>query len=64
MLAEREEALGKSHSWPDLGHSQWALVYLSLSVGGVGMGASQKLTALAPGVFVVTWRPGVVLRYV
>lgn len=34
MLAEREEALGKSHPCPDLEDSQWTWVSLSPSGGG------------------------------
>lgn len=59
MLAEREEALGKSHPCPDLEDSQWAWVSLSPSGWeGRGVRAAQKLTSLALRVWVVIWGPG------
>ena len=47
MLAEREEALGKSHPWPDLENGQQDWVCLSLGKWeGRGVGAARKLTSL------------------
>lgn len=64
MLAEREEALGKVHLWPDLENSQQAWVYSSLDgQGNRGVRAAQKLTALTLRVLVMTLGTGVVLGH-
>lgn len=59
MLAEREEALGKS---PDLGGqaNRPRLIYSFVGWKRRGVGAGQKLTSLALGVLVVRQGPGVV----